>query len=138
MTDSIFTKIINREISADVVYEDDLVIAFLDINPVNKGHLLVVPKLWFKNIFDGEAEVLAQMMRVGQKLGLAIKKGLGADGINLLMNNGEEAGQEVPHAHLHVIPRLKNDGVYQKPTHKEYQEGEMETVATKIKTALEH
>ena len=136
MTDSIFTKIINREIPAEVVYEDDLVIAFLDINPVNKGHLLVVPKQWFKNIFDGEAKILAQIMRVGQKLGLAIKKSLGADGVNLLMNNGEAAGQEEPHAHLHVIPRYEGDNSYQKPAHKEYEDGEMEVTATKIKTAL--
>ena len=122
---------------AEVVYEDDLVIAFLDINPVNKGHLLVVPKQWCKNIFDGETEVLAQMMRVGQKLGLAIKKSLGADGINLLMNNGEAAGQEVPHAHLHVIPRYEGDNTYQKPTHKEYEDGEKKIIATEIQAALD-
>ena len=122
---------------AEVVYEDDLVIAFLDINPVHKGHLLVVPKQWFKNIFDGETEMLAQMMRVGQKLGLAIKKSLGADGVNLLMNNGEAAGQEVPHAHLHVIPRYEGDNTYQKPIHKEYEDGEMKTIATEIQAALD-
>ena len=136
MKDSIFTKIINREIPADIVYEDDLVIAFLDINPVHKGHLLVVPKQWFKNVFDGEAEVLAQMMRVGQKLALAIKKSLGADGVNLLMNNGEAAGQEVPHSHLHIIPRYEGDNSYQPAKHEEYEAGEMEVTATKIKTAL--
>ena len=136
MTDSIFTKIINREIPANIIYEDDLVIAFLDINPINKGHLLIVPKQWFKNVFDGEAEVLAQMMRVGQKLALAIKKSLGADGVNLLMNNGEAAGQEVPHSHLHVIPRYEGDNSYGPVAHQEYEAGEMKTTATKIKTAL--
>ena len=136
MTDSIFTKIISREIAAEVVYEDELVIAFLDINPVHKGHLLVVPKKWFENVFDGETEVLARMMEVGQKLALAVKKGVRADGVNLLMNNGEAAGQEVPHAHLHVIPRFTGDGSYQTPTHEEYKEGEMKTVATQIQAAL--
>ena len=136
MTDSIFTKIINRELPAEVVYEDEFVIAFLDIAPIHKGHTLVVPKKQFVNIFDGDSESLVQMMRVAQKLGLAIKESLVADGINLSMNNGEAAGQEVPHAHLHIIPRFDGDNSFQKPLHKKYKEGEMEKVATKIKSVL--
>ena len=98
----------------------------------------MVPKKRFVNIFDGDPEGLAQMMRVGQKLGVAIKKSLAADGINLGMNNGEAAGQEVPHAHLHIIPRFKGDNSFQKPLHREYKEGEMEQVATKIKSVLKN
>ncbi len=114
-----------------------MVIAFLDTNPVHKGHLLVVPKKWFKNIFDGDQEVLARMMQVGQKLALVVKKGMRADGVNLLMNNGIAAGQEVPHAHLHIIPRFMGDNSYQPPTHEEYQPGEMKIVATEIQAALD-
>ena len=136
MTDTIFTKIINRELPAEIIYEDEFVIAFLDIAPIHKGHTLVVPKKQFVNIFDGDSESLAQMMRVGHKLGLAIKESLAADGINLSMNNGEAAGQEVPHAHLHIIPRFKGDNSFKKPLHEEYEEGEMGQVATKIKSVL--
>ena len=99
---------------------------------------IVVPKKRFVNIFDGDPEGLAQMMRVGQKLGVAIKESLAADGINLGMNNGEAAGQEVPHAHLHIIPRFNGDSSFQKPLHREYKEGEMERVATKIKSVLKN
>jgi histidine triad (HIT) family protein len=134
---SIFTKIINREIPADIVYEDETVIAFLDINPVNLGHSLVVPKKPFQNIFDGDSEALAHMMKVGQKIGLALKASGLADGVNLIMSNGTEANQEVFHAHLHVVPRLKGDGEQFKATHKKYLEGKSRAIATKIVDQLQ-
>lgn len=115
--ETIFSKIINREIPADIVYEDEQVLAFLDISPVNPGHTLVIPKKYFKNIFDGESEILGQMMKVAQKIGQAILELKLADGVNLIMNNGEAAGQEVWHAHLHVVPRKTGDGAYSKPKH---------------------
>lgn len=115
--ETIFSKIINREIPADIVYEDEQVLAFLDINPVNPGHTLVIPKTYFKNLFDGDADTLANMMQVGQKIGIALRETGLADGVNIIMNNGEEAGQEVWHAHLHVIPRLADDQAFPKPKH---------------------
>jgi histidine triad (HIT) family protein len=115
--ETIFSKIINREIPADIVYEDEIVVAFLDINPVNHGHTLVIPKKDFVNIFDIETDTLAHMMKVGHKIGLALKKSGLATGVNLIMNNGESANQEVWHAHLHVVPRLENDGAFCHPTH---------------------
>jgi len=119
MKDNIFAKIIAREIPADFVYEDEVVLAFLTIAPNNHGHTLVIPKKHFVNIFDGDPETLAHMMKVGQKIALALKKAGLAEGVNLVMNNGEEAGQEVWHSHLHVVPRLKDDcnPPYKKPKH---------------------
>ena len=138
MADSIFTKIINREIPGHFVYEDELVVGLLDINPVHKGHTLIIAKTPFENAFDGDPEVLAHMMKVGQMVAKALQSGLKADGVNLFMNNGEAANQEVPHAHLHVVPRFSGDGSFTPPTHETYEaESEKETVATQIVAALE-
>jgi histidine triad (HIT) family protein len=115
--ETIFSKIIAREIPAHIVYEDEVVMAFLDISPINKGHTLVVPKEPFVNIFDGNSDILAHMMKIGQKIGQRLKETGLADGVNISMNNGEAAGQEVWHAHLHIIPRLDNDGAFSKPKH---------------------
>lgn len=116
MQDSIFTKIIKREIPAEIVYEDDVVLAFLDIKPINHGHTLIIPKEPFVNIFDGNPETLAHMMRVAHKLSILIKEVTHCNGVNILMNNGEAAGQEVFHAHMHVIPRVLGDAAYH-PAH---------------------
>jgi histidine triad (HIT) family protein len=133
---TIFTKIINREISADIVYEDDIVLAFLDINPVNKGHVLVVPKKEFENIFDADIAVLGHMMVVAQKISHALVETVGARGVNLHMNNGEDAGQEVPHAHLHIIPRFQKGEAFVAAKHETYAAGESAVLAEKIKTAI--
>jgi histidine triad (HIT) family protein len=117
MQDSIFTKIIKREIPADIVYEDDVVIAFLDIKPINHGHTLIVPKKPFTNIFDGDDEVLAHMMRTAHALAHALKQVTNCNGVNILMNNGEAAGQEVFHAHMHIIPRIHGDEAYRPAKH---------------------
>lgn len=130
---TIFEKIIAREIPADIIYEDDQVIAFLDIKPVHAGHLLVVPKLAFTNIFDGDIDVLSHMMRVGTELGRKQVAVLGADGVNLIMNNGASAGQEVFHSHLHVIPRFENDQSFSKPQHDEVTPEELKSVAEKLR-----
>lgn len=134
---SIFTKIINREIPANIVYEDDLVLAFLTIEPINHGHTLVVPKKPFINIFDGDSEILGHMMKIAKKIaGALVEQNLGT-GVNVHMNNGTVAGQEVFHAHLHVIPRLENDEVFQKPTHVTFGEDEAKKIAQKINEGLD-
>jgi histidine triad (HIT) family protein len=117
MHNTIFEKIIAREIPAEIIYEDDLVIAFLDIVPVNVGHTLVVPKKKFVNIFDGDAEVLAHMMRIAQRIGKAVREATQCDGINIAMNNESAAGQEVFHAHIHIIPRFTDDQAFVRPKH---------------------
>ena len=133
---TIFEKIIAREVPAHFVYEDDKVVAFLDIRPNNKGHSLVVPKKISVNIFDADAETLGYMMHVAQKIAHVLQAIVGADGVNIIMNNGEAAGQEVPYSHIHVIPRFNDDDVFQPPTRTEYAEGEQTALAEQIKNAL--
>lgn len=132
----IFEKIIAREIPAEIVYEDDIVLAFLDIAPVNHGHTLVVPKKKFVNVFDGDAEVLGHMTKTAQKIAIALKAATKADGINLVMNNEPAAGQKVFHAHLHVIPRFEDDHAYQPIKHQEYDANIAKEIALHLKTTL--
>lgn len=106
---TIFEKIINREIPAYIVYEDDLVIAFLDISQTTKGHTLVVPKEPFENIFEMPEDLLKHLICVVKKLSTSIKTAFNATGVNLLNNNGKDAGQTVFHYHVHIIPRYESD-----------------------------
>ncbi len=133
--ETIFTKIIQREIPAEIVYENDEVIAFLDINPNNPGHTLVVPKLWSNNLLDISLESWSAVMHAVHALAPRIQKAVGADGINLMMNNEPAAGQIVPHTHVHIIPRFANDGYMHWEGHP-YLEGQMANVATKIRATL--
>ncbi|QIW24350.1 HIT family protein [Sulfolobus sp. S-194] len=105
----IFCKIAKGEIKSQKVYEDQEIIAFLDINPVNKGHVLVVPKDHYETIFDIPKEKLSKVIEVVQKVAIALRK-MGADGINIISNNGKAAEQHIFHLHIHVIPRYFNDG----------------------------
>ena len=134
--DDIFLKIIADEIPAAKIYEDEQTVAFLDINPNNKGHALVIPRVKSRNIFDIDSNVLGHMMEVAQKIARAQKEALGADGVNIVMNNEAPAGQEVFHAHIHVIPRFAEDGIFSHSKHTTYSEGEMATVAEKLKSFI--
>ncbi len=133
---TIFSKIISREIPADIVYEDDYVLAFLDIKPINHGHTLIIPKQEFADALSGDAETLARMMVVAQKLALALTEVLSCDGINIIMNNGEAAGQEVFHAHIHVVPRYENDGAFERAHRKEYDDSEAKRIQTTLGAIL--
>lgn len=106
---SVFKKIISREIYANIVYEDDLVIAFLDISQTTKGHTLVVPKEAYKNIFELNDDISAHLFKIVVKLSKAIKKAFNPDGLNIINNNGVVAGQSVFHYHIHILPRYKDD-----------------------------
>jgi histidine triad (HIT) family protein len=134
--DGIFEKIIAREVPADIVYEDETVIAFLDISPIRKGHTLVVPKKKFENIFDGDPETLEHMIRAAQKIARALVHATGAHGVNILMNNGHAAGQDVPHAHMHIIPRFKRGEAFSVPDHEKYESGERAVIADAIKKSI--
>ena len=133
MTDCLFCKIINREIPSDIVYEDDKVIAFLDIHPVNKGHTLVLPKQHYENLFDVPENILINTMKTVKKIAVALSKY--SDGVNVGQNNRMAAGQLVDHIHFHLIPRFNEDGLKHWPG-KKYQEGESKKVADEIKKLL--
>tara|TARA_B100001989_G_scaffold141369_1_gene100428 strand:- start:237 stop:644 length:408 start_codon:yes stop_codon:yes gene_type:complete len=134
--ETIFSKIIAKEIPADIVYEDDQILAFLDIKPVNPGHTLVIPKEPVIDGVEASEETMAAVMRVAQKVARAQKKTLGCTGVNYIMNNGEDAGQEVFHAHMHVIPRYKDDNTFSSPNHNDYKEGEVTEIADKLRDTI--
>ena len=137
MRDCIFCKIINGEIPCSKVYEDNEFLAFLDITPINKGHILVIPKKHFVNILDCEEDVLKKIGPILKKLSLAVKKGVNADGIVIGQNNGEYAGQVVMHLHFHIIPRFKEDGLKHWPkSNQEYSTKEMNKFAEEIRNNI--
>ena len=109
--DCIFCAIAEDVIPATKVYEEDQILAFMDINPANPGHLLVIPKRHYRNIFDINAEMAGKIMQVGTQLANAIKKALNPDGLNLLQSSEPAAFQTVFHFHLHLIPRWEDDSL---------------------------
>jgi len=109
--DCIFCKIVSNEIPSVKVYEDDRVFAFMDINPLNEGHILIIPKAHAATIYEiTEADFLA-VTSATHKLAAAVKKALNPDGINLMQLNGRAANQVVPHLHVHIVPRWSGDGL---------------------------
>lgn len=136
MDNCIFCKIIAGEIPTTKVYEDDEILAFLDLHPVNIGHTLVLPKAHHINLYDTPDETLAHMAPIIKKLSIAIKKALGADGINIEMNNDAVAGQLLFHTHIHIVPRFEGDGFTHWRGARGYEEGEMAEVQQKIQKVL--
>lgn len=106
----IFCKIANGEIPSKSIYEDDEFKVILDLGPATKGHALILPKAHAADLFELPEETAANAMVLAKKLGKQMKENLHADGLNLVQNNGEAAGQTVKHFHLHLIPRYKDDG----------------------------
>ncbi len=107
----IFCKIIAGEIPSATVYEDEDFKAILDVNPAAKGHVIILPKKHAANIFELPKEDAEKVFPVAAKIATALMKTYNCDGINILQNNGEAAGQTVFHLHVHVIPRFKGDDV---------------------------
>ena len=109
MNDCIFCKIVRGEIPCHKVYEDNDVLAFLDISQTTKGHTLVISKEHFKNLLYVPKDILAKVMGAAQKIAQAQVSSLGAKGVNIINNTNEMAGQTVMHFHVHVIPRYSNE-----------------------------
>jgi len=134
--DCIFCKIIKGEIPCSKIYENEKVLAFLDIGPVNKGHTLVIPKQHHETLMDIPDDTLKQITIIVKKVCKAVKQGVNADGISLGMSNYKAAGQVVPHAHFHIMPRFENDGLKLWPQGK-YEENEMNFYKEKIESFLD-
>ncbi|MBF1006472.1 MAG: HIT family protein [Lachnospiraceae bacterium] len=132
----IFCKLANGDIPTATVYEDEYLRAIMDAAPANKGHIIILPKSHAANIYELEDEYVSRAFVLAKKLAVALKKLTGCDGVNILQNNGEAAGQTVFHFHVHVIPRFKNDDctIVWKPT--SYEDGEASEVAKKIAELL--
>ena len=107
----IFCKILNGDIPSAKLYEDENFAIILDVGPASFGHALVLPKDHYANLFEMPEELLAKLMSLAKVWGEKIVKALGADGLNLVQNNGPAAGQTVFHFHLHLIPRYDGDSV---------------------------
>ncbi len=133
--DCIFCEITAKTSEAEIVFENDKFIAFLDVNPVNYGHTLVIPKTHHDNFLTIPATELEELTKLTQYLAGAIKRALKADGFNVISNNGTSAGQSVFHFHYHIIPRYEND-FHMRPRTIEYNTSEIEVYAEKIKEAV--
>jgi histidine triad (HIT) family protein len=140
-TDCIFCKILAGELEVSLVYQDAVCSAFMDIQPVNPGHLLVIPNRHAAYLADLKEEEGAQMFRIALRLAVALREsGVKCEGVNFFLADGEAAMQEVFHVHLHVFPRYREDGFglkfaptyFRKPERKELNE-----VAEKIRNVLE-
>ena len=107
--DCIFCKIIKGEVGSNKVYENENVLALLDVNPISTGHTLIIPKKHFNDIFDIDEDYLKEIIVAAKLISKKTKDNLGAVGINLLQSNGSKAGQVIFHFHLHVIPRYQDD-----------------------------
>jgi histidine triad (HIT) family protein len=136
MENCIFCKIIRGEIPSARVLENETVLAFLDINPVSKGHTLVIPKDHYATFPEMPAEVIAALGQALQKIGEAVKSQLNSAGFNILLNNDRAAGQLIDHSHFHLIPRNLGDGVMEWPPVRPYAEGEMEAVRAALESEL--
>ncbi len=139
MSDCIFCKIVNGEIPSAKVFENEDVIAFLDISQVTKGHTLVVPKVHKENIYELTPEIARKIFEVVPKIANSIKEQFQPVGLNLLNNNGEKAGQSVFHYHMHIIPRYgKGDGfgAVWKSHAEEYTPQELQEIASTIQNGI--
>ncbi len=133
MADCIFCKIAKGEIPSATVFENDDVRVIMDIGPAAKGHAIMLAKKHIPNIYELDPEDAAKIFSVAPKIAKAVQKTTGADGINVLQNNGEASGQTVFHLHVHFIPRFKGDSVQVGWKPGEYADGEAAKLAEEIK-----
>jgi histidine triad (HIT) family protein len=133
--DCIFCKIARGEIPCERIFEDKDVIAFLSISPVNKGHVLVVPKKHVVNLLDMDEGTARSLFSHVRKLCKPVLAATNAEGLNVSMNNNPASGQEVMHAHVHIIPRYHDDG-HRAWMHTTYTGGEFKQYGEKIRDVL--
>ena len=134
--DCIFCKMVAGQIPVTKIYEDKVVLAFLDIGPLSDGHTLVIPKQHFEKLHECPAEVLGPVASRLGKIAKAVAGAMDSEGYNVLCNNGRAAGQLVEHLHFHIIPRNTGDGVFDRWPAYKYQQGKIEEIAAKIRENL--
>ncbi len=137
----VFCKILNKELPVSMIYEDEQVAVFVDLFPVNEGHLLIIPKYHAPYMADVKTETLQHMMAIAQKMNAALRASkFPCDGVNLFLADGEAAQQEVFHSHLHVYPRFYEDGFgfkYDRSRHfVERERARMDEIALELKKAM--
>lgn len=131
--ETIFTKIEQGTIPSTKIYEDELCFVIMDINPVKKGHCLVIARGVYPNIGSCPDETLSHMILVAKRIEARQREVLGNQGSNIIINSDPASGQEVPHIHIHVIPRFEGDGRKHFQEHDKYQDGEMQEIGTKLR-----
>lgn len=139
MSDCIFCKIVNGEIPAAKVFENEHVVAFLDISQVTKGHTLIIPKVHKENLYELTPEISSELFKIAPKIATAIKDTYHPVGLNLVNNNGEKAGQSVFHFHMHLIPRYGDGdgfGAIWKANQSNYTPDDLRKIADSISSQL--
>ena len=133
----IFCKIVQKQAPSSIIYEDDSVMAFLDIRPANEGHTLVIPKEHYEGIFDIPSELLGKVHQIAKAVTNAVKQAVNAEGISIVQQNGRAANQDIFHLHVHVIPKYSGQKI------KPFQElsivdhEQLEVTATKIRPHMQ-
>lgn len=135
--DCVFCKIVSGLIPSARVYENENVLAFLDIGPIAKGHLLVIPKQHFTSVDSCDPKVLASVAMVLPEIAKALKDAVNVKDYNILCNNGKLAGQVVEHLHFHIIPRTLGDEIRWNWPSAKYPSGEIEKIAARISAKLD-
>jgi histidine triad (HIT) family protein len=134
MENCIFCRILAGDIPSRIVYEDDAVVAFLDINPAAPGHTLVVPKEHFNTLLDVGVDTIGPVFSSVKTVAELVKTRLEADGFNLLVNQGRAAGQLIEHFHVHIIPRYEDDQRGLMPPKLDLGDDEMDQIAEKLRS----
>ena len=134
--DCIFCKIAGGDIPSSTVYEDEDFRAIMDISPANKGHVIILPKDHAANVFELSDDLCGKAFKIAKRIAKAEKDLFNCDGVNILQNNGEAAGQTVFHFHVHVIPRYSKDTVSVTWKQGSYADGEAAKIAEEIKARL--
>jgi diadenosine tetraphosphate (Ap4A) HIT family hydrolase len=134
----IFCKIVQKQAPSSMLYEDDSVMAFLDIKPVNEGHTLVISKAHYEGIFDIPSELLGKIHQVTKTVATAVKEAVHADGVSIVQQNGKAANQEVFHIHVHIIPKFtgQKTNPFNKDELKIVDHKQLDITAAKIKKSL--
>ncbi len=132
----IFCKIVKKQAPASIIYEDESVMAFVDIRPLNLGHCLVVPKVHYVDIFDIPEKELCNVHETSKLISPAIKKATKADGISIIQQNGKSAGQDIFHLHVHVVPRFEGQKIPSYNDLKPVERDKLDNMAKKIKQYL--
>lgn len=129
----IFCKLANGDIPTNAIYEDEEFKVILDASPATRGHALILPKNHFANIYEVDDETAAKILPLAKKVATHMKETLGCAGVNILQNNGEEAGQTVFHLHVHLIPRYEGGKHILDWSHESFSDDEMKNICNELK-----
>ena len=132
----LFCKMVAGQIPVTKIYENDDILAFLDIGPISDGHTLIIPKRHYEKLDECPPELLAKVASLLGKIAKAVYTAMKPDGYNVLCNNGRAAGQVIEHLHFHIIPRRTGDGVFSRWPSYKYTEGKIEEIAAQIREKL--